>query len=82
MKKLLLSFVALFMGIGMAVAQSEVIYSLEPATGSNNSYAGNCDIDISKCFNHIAECITVCVHNTEHSLSLCGHKFIRNLYNL
>ena len=47
MKKLLLSFVALFMGIGMAVAQSEVIYSLEPAAGSNNSYAGNCDIDIN-----------------------------------
>ena len=47
MKKILLSLVALFMGIGMAVAQSEVIYSLEPAKGSNNSYAGNCDIDIN-----------------------------------
>lgn len=47
MKKILLSLVALFMGIGMAVAQSEVIYSLEPAAGSNNSYAGNCDIDIN-----------------------------------
>ena len=46
MKKLLLSFVALFMGLGMSVAQSEVIYSLEPAAGSNNRYAGNCDIDI------------------------------------
>ena len=47
MKKILLSLVALFMGIGMAVAQSEVIYSLEPAKGSNNSYAGNCDVDIN-----------------------------------
>ena len=47
MKKILLSLVALFMGISMAVAQSEVIYSLEPAAGSNNSYAGNCDIDIN-----------------------------------
>ena len=27
-------------------AQSELIYTLEPATGSNNSYAGNCDITI------------------------------------
>lgn len=47
MKKLLLSFVALFMGIGMAVAQSELIYSLEPIAGSNNSYTGNCDVDIN-----------------------------------
>lgn len=47
MKKILLSLVALFVGIGMAVAQSEIIYSLEPAAGSNNSYAGNCDIDIN-----------------------------------
>lgn len=47
MKKLLLSIVALFMGMGMAVAQSELIYSLEPVAGSNNSYAGNCDVEIN-----------------------------------
>lgn len=47
MKKLLLSFVALFMGLGVAVAQSEVIYSLEPIQGKNTSYAGNCDVDIN-----------------------------------
>ena len=39
MKKILLSLVALFMGIGMAVAQSEVIYSLEPVEGKNNNAA-------------------------------------------
>ena len=47
MKKILLSLVALFMGIGMAVAQSEVIYSLEPVEGKNNSYTGNCDVEIN-----------------------------------
>lgn len=47
MKKILLSLVALFMGVGMAVAQSEIIYSLEPVAGKNSNYAGNCDVDIN-----------------------------------
>lgn len=46
MKKLLLSFFALFMGLG-AMAQSEVIYSFEPIKGSNSAYAGNCDVVIN-----------------------------------
>ena len=45
MKKFLLSiFAVLFAFAG--VQAEEVVYTLEPAAGSNNSYAGNCDITI------------------------------------
>lgn len=35
------------MGVGNAWGEEENFYTLTPATGSNNSYAGNCDITIS-----------------------------------
>ena len=46
---------ALAVGVGVAVGSKdarearadEVVYTLTPASGSNNSYAGNCDIDIN-----------------------------------
>lgn len=46
MKKILLSLFSVLMALS-AVAQSEVIYSLEPVAGSNSSYAGNCDVEIN-----------------------------------
>ena len=46
MKKFLLSIFAVMLAVFSVQAQSELIYTLEPATGSNNSYAGNCDITI------------------------------------
>ena len=45
MKKFLLSIFAVLFAFAGAQAQ-EVVYTLEPAIGSNNSYAGNCDITI------------------------------------
>ncbi|MBO7239223.1 MAG: chitobiase/beta-hexosaminidase C-terminal domain-containing protein [Bacteroidaceae bacterium] len=46
MKKFLLSIFAVLFAFAGAQAQSELIYTLEPATGSNNAYASNCDITI------------------------------------
>lgn len=46
MKKLLLTFASVLMCL-TAMAQSEVIYSLEPIEGTNNSYASSCKVDIN-----------------------------------
>ncbi|MBE6285841.1 MAG: hypothetical protein E7093_05295 [Bacteroidales bacterium] len=46
MKKFLLSIFAVLFAFAGAQAQSELIYTLTPTGGSNNSYAGNCDIAI------------------------------------
>ena len=46
MKKFLLSIFAVMLAVFSVQAQSELIYTLEPAAGSNNAYAGNCDITI------------------------------------
>ena len=45
MKKLLLLFVALIMGVSSIFAQ-ELIYTLTPEKGTNSGYASNCDITI------------------------------------
>ena len=45
MKKFLLSIFAVLFAFAGVQAQ-DVVYTLEPANGSNNSYAGNCDITI------------------------------------
>ena len=37
----------LFIGVGNAFAEESLCYTLTPTNGSNNSYAGNCDIEIS-----------------------------------
>ena len=50
MRKLKLFFACLlmaFLGIGQVWAAEQVAYTLTPATGSNNSYTGNCDVAIS-----------------------------------
>ena len=46
MKKFLLSIFAMFLAFANLQAEEVTVYTLEPATGSNNSYAGNCDIAI------------------------------------
>lgn len=46
MKKLLLSCMCVLAGIS-AMAQSELLYTLEPVKGSNNAYASNCDVEIN-----------------------------------
>ena len=46
MKKFLLSIFAVMLAVFSVQAQSELIYTLEPAAGSNNAYAGDCDITI------------------------------------
>ena len=46
MKKFLLSIFAVMLAVFSVQAQSDLIYTLTPASGSNNSYAGNCDITI------------------------------------
>ena len=45
MKKLF-SLVAAIVCAGLMMAQESVIYTLTPTNGSNNQYAGNCDITI------------------------------------
>lgn len=45
MKKLLLSFAVMLLGL-TAMAQSSVVYTLTPVSGKNNAYAGNCDVTI------------------------------------
>ncbi len=40
-------FAMLALGVGNAWAEETVVYTLTPASGSNNSYANNCDITIS-----------------------------------
>ena len=50
MRKLKLFFACLLMAvlsIGQVWAAEQLAYTLAPATGSNNSYAGNCDVTIS-----------------------------------
>ena len=46
MKKFLLSIFAMFIAFANLQAEEVTVYTLEPAEGSNNSYAGNCDIAI------------------------------------
>ena len=46
MKKFLLSIFCCLMAVFAVQAQTEPIYTLVPQAGSNNSYAGNCDIEI------------------------------------
>ena len=46
MKKFLLSIFAMFLAFANLQAEEVTVYTLEPAEGSNNSYAGNCDIAI------------------------------------
>ena len=48
MKKFLLSIFALMLAVFSVQAQSELIYTLEPVAGTNNAYAGNCDITINE----------------------------------
>ena len=45
-KSLILLVALLLGGVGSAWAADEVYYTLTPASGTNNSYAGNCDIKI------------------------------------
>ncbi len=45
--KTLLLIAALVMGVGNVWGEEENFYTLTPASGSNNAYAGNCDITIS-----------------------------------
>ncbi|MBO5263424.1 MAG: chitobiase/beta-hexosaminidase C-terminal domain-containing protein [Bacteroidaceae bacterium] len=45
MKKFLLSIFCCLMAV-FAVQAESLVYTLEPTTGSNNSYAGNCDVTI------------------------------------
>lgn len=45
MKKFLLSIFCCLMAV-FAVQAESLVYTLEPETGSNNSYAGNCDVTI------------------------------------
>ena len=44
----LLAFLALPMGMKGQTRTEVVAYTLEPVAGSNNSYAGNCDITIDE----------------------------------
>ena len=46
MKKFLLSIFCCLMAVFAVQAQTEPIYTLVPQAGSNNAYAGNCDIEI------------------------------------
>ncbi len=46
MKKFLLTIFAMFLAFANLQAEEVTVYTLEPAKGSNNSYAGNCDIAI------------------------------------
>ncbi|MBO7305830.1 MAG: chitobiase/beta-hexosaminidase C-terminal domain-containing protein, partial [Bacteroidales bacterium] len=46
MKKFLLSIFAVMLAVFSVQAQSELIYTLEPAKGTNSGYASNCDITI------------------------------------
>ena len=46
MKKLF-SLLAAILFAGSMMAAESVVYTLTPASGSNNSYAGNCDIEIA-----------------------------------
>ncbi|MBR5639231.1 MAG: chitobiase/beta-hexosaminidase C-terminal domain-containing protein [Muribaculaceae bacterium] len=46
MKKLLTFFMMSILAIGIGWADETVFYTLTPAKGSNNAYAGNCDIEI------------------------------------
>ena len=46
LKPLFLAMLFLIAGVGNLWATEEVYYTLTPAGGSNNSYAGNCDIEI------------------------------------
>ena len=46
MKKNLRYFMTLLLMMVASVGWAEDVYTLEPAAGSNNSYAGNCDITI------------------------------------
>ena len=45
MKKFLLSIFCCLMAV-FAVQAESLVYTLDPITGSNNSYAGNCDVTI------------------------------------
>ena len=47
LSKVMLLLAMLVMGASSVWAAEEVFYTLTPAGGSNNSYAGNCDIVIS-----------------------------------
>ena len=50
MKRLKLFFACMLMavfGVGNVWAAEQLAYTLTPAAGSNNSYAGNCDVTIS-----------------------------------
>lgn len=47
-KRLVMSLMVLMtISVGTSIAQDELVYTLTPASGSNNSYAGNCDITIN-----------------------------------
>ena len=47
-KRLVMSLMVLMtISVGTSIAQDELVYTLTPASGSNNSYTGNCDITIS-----------------------------------
>ena len=43
----MLLIVLMTISVGTSIAQDELVYTLTPASGDNNSYAGNCDITIS-----------------------------------
>ena len=43
----MLLMVFMTIAVGTTLAQDELVYTLTPKTGSNNSYAGNCDITIN-----------------------------------
>ena len=43
----MLLMVLMTISVGTSIAQDELVYTLTPASGSNNSYTGNCDITIS-----------------------------------
>ena len=45
-KVLILSMLLFTLGVGNVWGVEEVVYTLEPANGTNNSYTGNCDVTI------------------------------------
>ena len=47
MKKFFLFLALLTFGVGQMWGEELITYTLQPASGSNNSYAGNCDVAIS-----------------------------------
>ena len=63
MKKFLLSIFALMLTV-VSINAQEVAYTLTPKAGSNNSYAGNCDIAVIGA-GHAGQCVLIGIQTAD-----------------